>query len=284
MFAVSFVIVALSAGALLWIFGRQSPLLARFARSAPEVEVTQGRTRRAGDGLVYHPPATPAPPPLAPPPPLGLSPGYGDADEVEPAPNALARTAPAWAVETEDEEEEDESYDEPETDAGFAQLVPELATAPSARPDPLVYAELASEDDVEDFADAEEEPATQLVAPADKPAAEAGGAWAETAALRLRELDALLGAGGFAAYFAEVRSPHAWDEMIEALRSVGATEAAEIGIDAGETQWPYHEQGSVAPPEAFAAVDARWIELGTDIASLLEVWLDAQRTRGSAAS
>ncbi|HVJ03469.1 MAG TPA: hypothetical protein VM662_14900 [Sphingomonas sp.] len=298
MFAVSFAVVALSACALLWIFARQSNLFAGFACSNPPAEPGLGRTRRSGEGLVYHPPVDSDPVPvLAPvPTPLGLSPAHrvdsgeeDDLDELEgeeaPAPRpSLTPAAPAgW-----DESEEEEEYDEPESDVGFASLGPELAAHAPVRLDPLALADDEPEEEPEEEAGFDPEPTPLvaqplaahapepvLTAPAVEPEGEPVNAWPETATLRLQELDALIGAGGFAAYFAEIHSPHHWDEMIEALRSVGAPEAAEVATDAGEVQWPWHEQGGIAPAEAFADADARWAALGVDLPALLAAWRGA---------
>ncbi|MBO9621227.1 MAG: hypothetical protein J7500_00800 [Sphingomonas sp.] len=283
MFAMSFAVVALSACALLLIFGRQSNLFARFARTGAAAEPASGRTRRAGDGLVYHPPIDADPVPvLAPAPmpvPLGLSPAHAPeiedddawAEEGEPA--APLPVSPLAAGHADDEEEE---YDEPESDVGFASLGPELAAHAPVRADPLAFADDEPEEEPEPEI---ESAATPLVT--SLPELPAGlepepvNDWPETATQRLHELDALIGAGGFAAYFAEISSPHHWDEMIEALRSVGAGEAAEVAIDAGEVQWPYHEQGGTAPAEAFADADARWAALGVDLPALLAAWRGA---------
>jgi hypothetical protein len=348
MFAASLLVVALAAGVLLWIFARRSPRFGGFARSAPAAEALPGRTRRAGEGLVYRPPADPAPAPiLAPVVPLGLSPGV----DAEPEEAELAEAdesvfaSVTWDADAEEEEEEYEEAFEPAPEPappshaapsppGLApdHAVPEDADdfAPAARrsePAPAVEPVLAPVPRVrtspalgltpyDASADADEDggeddyvppvwqpepedagplvpPAAPLAAaipvapvPLSDPAAAAPEAadfdWPRTAALRLQELGTLLPSGGFAAYFAEVTSPHAWDEMIEALRAIGAPEAAEIATTAGEAQWPFHEQGTLAPRAEFAEADAQWAALDPDLPAMLDAWLDAQLGRSAA--
>lgn len=355
MFAASLLVVALSAGVLLWFFVRQSPRFGGLARSAaPVAEALPGRTRRAGEGLVYHPPADPAPPPvLAPVTPLGLSPGTdAEPDEAEPveqdesafgsvvwddgaeeeedaaeeeafepaptpepvlrAPSPLGLT-PGTAVSGDEAEDENETpaaawHPEPEQDAfepaprvrtasPLLGLTPGYATdddtgdndAIEAVDDYVAAAWQAAEEEDEEEEENAFEAAPLALAPAPAAAPEpaplsedSGFDWTQTAALRLRELGTLVATGGFAAYFAEVRSPHAWDEMIEALRAIGAPEAAEIATIAGETQWPFHEQDILAPREDFGQADTQWAMLDPDLPGLLDAWLAAQASRSVA--
>lgn len=328
MFAASLVVVALLAGVLLWIFVRQSPRFAGFARSAPAAEPLPGRTRRAGEGLVYHPPADPDPMPvLAPAPPLGLSPGV-DAEPDEPEPpeaDDAAFASVTWdagddALDEEDEEEAEAPLSsapapvetpfdpgEPSSAAPFVPAEPQptplaaprMRTPSSALGLTPYDASEAAEDDEADDGDPvppawqpEPTPAVERsevppapialsaepAAPIEAPAFD----WTQVASLRLQELGVLVASGGFAAYFTEVTSPHAWDEMIEALRAIGAPEAAEIATAAGEAQWPYHEQGALAPREDFAEADAQWAMLDPDLLALLDAWLAEQAERGAA--
>ena len=353
MFAASLLVVALAAGVLLWIFARRSPRLSGFARSAPAVEALPGRTRRAGDGLVYHPPADPVPAPiLAPVVPLGLSPGVdAEPEEAELAEaDESAFASVTWDADA--EEEEEEAYEEalegaPEhappphatpssqglapgyavpEDAGDADDLgpaarrsePEPSAEPVLAPAPRMRAsspalgltpydasaEADEDGDEDDYVppvwQPEPEDARSLASPAmphaaaipaaPLPLSDAAAAapetvdfdWPRTAALRLQELGTLLPSGGFAAYFAEVTSPHAWDEMIEALRAIGAPEAAEVATAAGEAQWPFHEQGTLAPRAEFAEADAQWAVLDPDLPVMLDAWPDAQSERSAA--
>ncbi|MGK6354882.1 hypothetical protein ACMGDH_06600 [Sphingomonas sp. DT-207] len=347
MFAASLLVVALAAGVLLWIFARRSPRLSGFARSAPAAEALPGRTRRAGDGLVYHPPADPAPAPiLAPVVPLGLSPGVdAEPEEAELAEaDESAFASVTWDADAEEEEEFEEAFEAapepapqshtappplglapgyavPEDEAEDADdFVPATRSEPEPAPEPVLTPaprvrtspalgltpydasadadEDGGEDDyVPPVWQPEPEEAGPLVPPltASVPAAPvplpdpvaaapelADFDWPRTAALRLQELGALLPSGGFAAYFAEVTSPHAWDEMIEALRAIVAPEAAEIATAAGEAQWPFHEQGTLAPRAEFAEADAHWAALDPDLPAMLDAWLDAQSGRSTA--
>lgn len=329
MFAASLVVVALLAGVLLWIFARQSPRFAGFARSAPAAEPLPGRTRRAGEGLVYHPPADPDPVPvLAPAPPLGLSPGL-DAEPDEPEPpeaDDAAFASVTWDAADDDSEDEDEDEEAGTAEASLSSAPapieppfdpgePSSAAPAEPQPTPLAAPRMrtpssalgltpydaseAAEDDEADDGDPvplawQPEPAPAIersevppapialpaepAAPIEAPAFD----WTQVASLRLQELGVLVASGGFAAYFAEVTSPHAWDEMIEALRAVGAPEAAEIATAAGEAQWPYHEQGTLAPREDFAEADAQWATLDPDLLALLDAWLAEQAERGAA--
>lgn len=357
MFAASLLVVALSAGVLLWIFARRSPRFG-FARSAPAEEPVLGRTRRAGDGLVYRPPVDPAPAPvLVPQAPLGLSP-YEEEEQageaLEPEAELEAEDADfgsvAWDADLDDAEDEEAetsfapepaepaasrdrarqpdfaSAEEPEAPTALAAPAWEAAPAPQPEPEiepePLLapaprsrmasavlgltggYDASVDEDEAEtDYVppvwQCEDEQAPAAPAPRRTPLslgpdplpqpepdpepvaapADAGFDWPRTASMRLQELGTLLATGGFAGYFAEVRSPHAWDEMIEALRAVGAPEAAEIATTAGETQWPYHEQGKLAPAGEFAEADAQWTALDPDLYALLDAWFAGQVAR-----